>query len=387
MSKKVCVITNYFPPETGAASNRIHHLAQGLSHIGFSVSVLAPLPNYPEGRIFKDYRGKIRHQSRRDGIDVERLWVFASNSKNKLQRLVAMLSYSCSLALFFLRKKLPETVIIQSPPLLVAFTCVFLLRSKKRQLILNVSDLWPIAGLELGALKKGFYYRILERIEHYNYKNVNLVLGQSQEILDHVKQCVTGQKTFLYRNYPVFKIPDTPERLENTGKLKVVYAGLLGVAQGILNLCEHLDYHQVEFHIYGSGAETTPIKNFIATNNMLPIRYHGSLKREELHKALVKYDMAIVPLSTRIYGSVPSKIFEFAKLGLPILYCGGGEGESIVKEHQLGWVVPPGDFERINEAMRTIESPTQQMRDSIKMKAEKHFNFEYQLQHLQQLIQ
>ena len=65
-------------------------------------------------------------------------------------------------------------------------------------------------------------------------------------------------------------------------------------------------------------------------------------------------DVAIVPLKTRIYGSVPSKIFEYTALGFPILYCGGGEGGTIVSENNLGWVANVGDFETLNNCLSEI---------------------------------
>ena len=51
--KDVLIISNYFPPEIGAASNRIFQLAGGLSK-EHSVSVICPLPNYPTGKVFED---------------------------------------------------------------------------------------------------------------------------------------------------------------------------------------------------------------------------------------------------------------------------------------------------------------------------------------------
>ena len=151
------IITSYYPPEIGAASNRIYHLSEGLKQ-NYNVTVVTQLPNYPTGKIFKDYKRKFLSKSYQDGIVVNRLWVYPSVSKNKIVRLFAMLSYSFSLIWFFIWHRIPNKVIIQSPPLLVSFTCLLFLRSKKRQLILNVSDLWPSAGLELGALKKGIGY-------------------------------------------------------------------------------------------------------------------------------------------------------------------------------------------------------------------------------------
>ncbi|MFT6730494.1 MAG: hypothetical protein ACJA1H_001818, partial [Glaciecola sp.] len=158
MKKDVLIITSYFPPEIGAASNRIFQLANGLQQHDFNVTVLTPLPNYPTGKIFDGYTVKFRHVSEENNITINRLWIYASNSKNKLLRLMAMLSYSFSLIWFFIWNKIPKTVIVQSPPLIVAFTSMLFLSTKNRNLILNVSDLWPIAGLELGALKKNFSY-------------------------------------------------------------------------------------------------------------------------------------------------------------------------------------------------------------------------------------
>jgi glycosyltransferase involved in cell wall biosynthesis len=386
--KNILIITSYFPPETGAASNRIFHLAEGLKSHNFNVSVLTPLPNYPTGQIFKDYKGKFKHSSTENGILIHRLWIFASNSKNKLLRLIAMLSYSFSLVWFFMWNKIPKTVIVQSPPLLVAFTCMLFLKSKKkRHLILNVSDLWPIAGLELGAFKKNFSYKMLERIEHFNYKKADLVLGQSEEILTHVTSIYPNKKTFLYRNYPDFSSPELNYK-PTTGKLKMVYAGLLGIAQGIYKLCQELDYNTIEFHIYGSGAEQAKIETYILNHPELPIVYHGQVSRNELHNVLLQYDITIIPLLKRIYGSVPSKIFEYAKLGLPMLYFGGGEGETIIKKHELGWVAEAGNYQNLNAIINSIESDmiSKAIRQKIIKNGSEEFNFEYQLDRLKEII-
>ncbi|MTE27219.1 glycosyltransferase family 4 protein [Winogradskyella ouciana] len=352
--EELMIITSYFPPEIGAASNRIYHLAEGLRS-SYKVSVVTPLPNYPTGRIFSDYKGKYKSKTLENGIEVNRIWLYASKSKNKFIRLFAMLSYSISLVWFFTWNKIPKKVIVQSPPLLVAFTCMFFLRSKKRKLILNVSDLWPSAGLELGALKNNFSYSILKKLEQFNYKNADLILGQSNEILSHIEQITKKPELFLYRNYPNIPVNNISENHSDTKKIKIVYAGLLGVAQGILKLCENLDYDNIELHIYGSGAEEEDVKSYIETNKELPIFFYGRVDRSVLHQELKKYDVAIIPLLNRIYGSVPSKIFEYAKLGLPMLYFGGGEGESVISKHKLGWIAEAGNYTELNSIINSIK--------------------------------
>lgn len=379
--KNILIITSYYPPETGAASNRIFHLSEGLQKHNFKVSVITPLPNYPTGKIFDDYKGIFSQTSTENNITIHRLWIYANNSKNKLLRLFAMLSYSFSLVWFFIWNKIPEKVIIQSPPLLVAFTCIFFLRSKNRKLILNVSDLWPIAGLELGALKNNFSYRILEKIERFNYKKADFILGQSEEILTHIKSIFPKKETFLYRNYPNFEAPEININKTSEKKIKMVYAGLLGIAQGVFKLCENLNYNNIEFHIYGAGAEQKLIESFIIENPSLPIIYHGEISRALLHKELLKYDITIVPLLNRIYGSVPSKIFEYARLGLPMLYFGGGEGVTIVEKHNLGWVAKVSDYNTLNNVISTITKDNLNIRlkEKIKKVANQKFNFNHQL--------
>ena len=379
--KDILIITSYFPPESGAASNRIFHLSEGLQKRQYHVSVLTPLPNYPTGKIFEAYKGKFKQASTENDIKIHRLWIYASNSKNKLLRLFAMLSYSFSLVWFFMWHKVPKTVIIQSPPLLVAFTSVLFLRSKKRKLILNVSDLWPIAGLELNVFKKNFSYRLLERIEKYNYKKADIIFGQSEEILEHIKCLFSKKETYLYRNYPDFEIPKIETKTLSNEKIKLVYAGLLGIAQGIYSLSNQLNYSNIEFHIYGAGSEQIKIENFINKNPELPIFYHGEITRKELHKELLKYDITIIPLLNRIYGSVPSKIFEYAKLGLPMIYFGGGEGEKIIENNGLGWVANAGDYNDLNKTISAITKAdlSIEYKKQIRQKADEKFNFKKQL--------
>lgn len=385
MKQSLGIISFYYPPEMGAASNRIHQMAMGLKD-DFDVTVITPLPNYPKGRIFKDYRGKLSSTEISEGIRIKRLWVLATNSKLKIPRLLGMLSYSLSLCIYFITHKPPKTVIVQCPPLLMAFTCVLFLR--KRKIILNISDLWPLVGKELGVLKPGIYYNWLLKIEQFNYNNSNLILGQSEEIIDRVNTIAPRALTFLYRNYP--KIESRIHHVEKSSPLplKIVYAGLLGHAQGILKLCQSLNYDYIEFHIFGAGPEASDIKNWINGHSALPVYYHSEIKRSQLHATLTHYDLAIIPLVKPLFGSTPSKIFEYASIGLPLLYFAGGEGQSIVANHRLGWVVECGNYNALNQRITQIAKTglNTMNRNELRDRALALFDFEAQLNHLKTLI-
>lgn len=354
--QEILIISNYYPPEKGAAANRIEQMALQLQKNKYSVSVVCPLGNYPNGVLFPEYKGKFSVTENQNGIRVKRLWIYPSNSKNKAKRLLSIVSFATVMVFYLLFKKTPKKVVVQSPPLLLSFLSVAILSLKRKKIILNVSDLWPMAALELNALNKGsLSHKVSLFMERFIYKNATVLLGQSQEILDHVYTLFPNKIGFLYRNYPNH---DENQALTTSteSKIKMFYAGLLGVAQGVHTLCQHikLENTPIELHIFGDGAEKKEIEDYLQHHPNQPIFFHRMMDRKTLHTTLKSFDIAIVPLTTRIYGSVPSKIFEYGSFGFPILYFGGGEGETIVKENDLGWVVPVGDYTALNAQIQEI---------------------------------
>ena len=71
--EEILIVSNYYPPEKGAAANRIEQLALKLNENGYKVSVICPLANYPEGRLFSEYKGKFSVTENRENITVKRL--------------------------------------------------------------------------------------------------------------------------------------------------------------------------------------------------------------------------------------------------------------------------------------------------------------------------
>jgi glycosyltransferase involved in cell wall biosynthesis len=390
--KEILIISNYYPPEKGAAANRIEQLALKLHQNNYKVSVICPLGNYPKGELFPEYKGKFSVTENRDDIIVKRLWIYPSVSKNLVIRIISVLSFSLSLFFYLLFKKTPEKVVVQSPPLLLSFISVFVLSLKNKKIILNISDLWPLAAIELKALKENsFSHKFSLFLERFIYKKTTLILGQSDEIITHVKSLFPDKKCFLYRNFPDHKIEAFDLTLEENQPIKIFYAGLLGIAQGVLELCEKIDVTslqdgKIELHLFGDGAEKSQIEALLSSEKGKNIFFHGMMERHELHEKLKTFDVAIVPLKVRIYGSVPSKIFEYGSLGFPILYFGGGEGESILEENNLGWVASVENYTELNNKIQLISKMSKlelfEMKKRIFEESKKAFNLDNQMTYL-----
>lgn len=350
---KLIILSQYFVPEMGAPQNRLFELTKGLIKLGWQVQVVSAMPNYPTGKIFKSHKNRFTQTDWIEGIEVKRFWLYPSNSSRIFPRIVSMLSFSFTslFSVFFIRSKRPVYLLVESPPLTLAFSGWLLSVFSKTKLILNISDLWPLSAKELGAIKEGGLYNLLVRLETFLYKKASICVGQSQEIVRHIEKEVPG-KAYLFRN-GVDTHRFEERKFNPSNRNKLVYAGLLGVAQGILSICKNIDFKSLnaEFHIYGNGAELDSIISFQNDNPTRGITYQGILKRDELPDVLSSYGGALIPLVKNIYGAVPSKIYEAMAAGLPIIFSGEGEGAVIIKKANAGWVNSPGNWEELQDSI------------------------------------
>src|SRR5437867_13006019 len=91
---RVRFVTQYYPPETGAAPARAAHFARALARAGHQVRVVTGLPNHPSGTLHPEYAQVRRVSEQRDGIAVERVWLFATPRKTPATRLWNHLTFA-----------------------------------------------------------------------------------------------------------------------------------------------------------------------------------------------------------------------------------------------------------------------------------------------------
>jgi glycosyltransferase involved in cell wall biosynthesis len=380
----------------GAPQSRLYETAIGLKQRGWDVCVVTAMPNYPTGKIFDAYRGKFSVSDKMDGIDVIRYALYASNSKKSLPRIISMLSFTAAVlfSLLKLRRFKPDYIFTESPPLTLALSGLILARLCGARHIMNVSDLWPLSAYKLGAISKGFIYNRLESLERYLYKNSYACTGQSREIVSQLTES-GSRKAHLYRNgvdASRFSHLRAAAEAGTTQKLRIVYAGLLGVAQGILDICNNIDFAALgaEFHIYGEGAEKQDLVSYLQQHPDKGICLHPSVKRENIPATLIQYDVTIIPLIKPIFGAIPSKIYEAMAAGLPIIFTGGGEGAEIINEYKTGWVCEPSDFVAIGNKIRELATMDRTLLDEIRTNctsAARHvFSREIQIERLNEFL-
>lgn len=337
-------------------------MAEGLKAEGHEVDVLTSLPNYPKGKIFDGYRGCVSRKEEHNGVQLFRYWIYATVSRNPLARIINMFSFAIIIWLFAFKRKTArayDMVIIQTPSLVVAASSMKLFKGVfGRRCVLNVSDIWPLTAVDMGAMKEGSSsYRFMRKCELFLYRKCDAVLGQSQEILDHVAEEMhrcgieTDAKLFLYRNLQRYEL--SYDHKTKNDPFKVVFSGMLGVAQDVAGIVRNVPFRQlgVEFHIFGGGNQLAEIEAWCASHPDSNVFPHGFVPKEQIAGCLRAMDASIIPLATRIRGAVPSKLYDILPQGLPVLYAGGGEGAAFVESRAIGYTCTPGDYAALTETI------------------------------------
>ncbi len=359
---KIVVLTQYFPPEIGAAPNRLSALAQGLTSAGHKVTVLTAMPNYPMGRYYPGYGGLVRRENH-NGSTVIRTFIYPAQSAGMVKRLLCYFSFVfSSVALGGLLLDEPDYILTESPPLFLGISGFLLSRWKRARWIFNVSDLWPESVVRLGALKPGLALRLSEWLEAFYYRHAWLVSGQSSEIVQNIKKRFPSVPTFYLPNgvdtqkfRPDCGTPETRALLSSKPGCVVLYAGLHGLAQGLEQIIEAADQlrddSSISFVLVGDG----PVKRALVTEaearGLTNIKFLDPVPQDQMPALVAAADIVLVPLKMHIPGAVPSKLYEAMSSGRALVAIASGEAADIVSRNKVGVVVAPGDTQGFTRSL------------------------------------
>jgi colanic acid biosynthesis glycosyl transferase WcaI len=367
---KIVFLTQYFPPEIGAAPNRISQLVSRFIVRGHDVTVLTAMPNYPVGKTYPGYGGFVRRETQ-DGARIIRCYIYPTQKANYLSRLTNYFSFVLSSALIGIAL-LPRAdyLVVESPPLFLGITGFLLSRLKRMRLIFNVSDLWPESAVRLGLVSsRGFAYRVSEWLERFCYEHAWLVSGQSRSILSSIVERFRGIPTYHLSNgvdVDRFSATRRTERarafLNGDGRCVALYAGLHGIAQGldqVLEAAQKLNCDGCTIVLIGEGPEKGALVERARQQHLTNVKFFDPVQATEIPALVASADIVLVVLKMHIPGAVPSKLYEAMASGRPVILVADAEAAEIVRSHNTGIVVEPGDIAGLAEAIqRLAASPT-----------------------------
>ncbi len=363
---RLLILTQYYPPETGAPQNRLSDLARRLARRGHAVTALTAMPNYPKGRIFDGYRGRLVFREILDGVRVLRTWIYATPGKGFAVRLLNYFSFVATSLLFGSgRIGRQDVVLVESPPLFLGITGWILARLSGARLVFNVSDLWPASAVALGMVRNRALIGAAERLELFFYRAARLVTGQTRGIVDDIRRRCPGSPVLLYTN-GVDTAAFGPEAGRARAEIRrrhglaedafvAGYAGLHGLAQGLDILLDAAKRApQVVFALWGDGPVKADLQARAA--GLANVRFFPTLPSRDVPGLLSSFDAAVVPLKKDplFQGALPSKMFEAMAAARPLLLAVDGEARALVERAGAGLCVPPEDGGALAEAVERL---------------------------------
>tara|TARA_B100000795_G_scaffold269468_1_gene258920 strand:- start:12558 stop:13787 length:1230 start_codon:yes stop_codon:yes gene_type:complete len=365
---KLAILTQYYPPETGAPQNRLHSLSKNMIACGYDVTVFTGMPNYPNMEVGEGYKKKWRSSEVIDEVKVYRSWLFVSKNPSIIFRLMNYFSF-CATSFFrmLVNMKRSEVIICESPPLFLGITAVLISRIKRTPLVFNVSDLWPKSAEELGLIKNKFIIRITTLLEEWIYKKSTAICGQTQGIVEDIQSRFPEKPIYWFPNGVDAELIErdfslTPSLRKEYGingqTLVIGYAGIIGHAQGleiIISAAKVLSNQDVLFLLAGSGPVLSSLQEMVKAEGLQNIMFIGSFPKEKMLEVIATFDLAFVPLkkSKLFLGAIPSKIFENLALKKPLLLGVDGEAKALfIEQGKAGLFYEP---ENSTELIKAIE--------------------------------
>ncbi|MER3445455.1 MAG: glycosyltransferase WbuB [Candidatus Dadabacteria bacterium] len=365
---KVLYVSQYFPPEMGAPSARVHELSKYWVRLGHEVTVLTGFPNHPTGEVPTEYKKKMKKlviSEEVDGIKVIRTWLYPIPNRKAYERILNYGSFFISAAIAGSFIKKPDVIIATSPPLLVGLSGYWVSLIKGVPFVFEVRDLWPESVAATEMLKRdSISIRLLDNIASFLYRKCNKIAVVTEAIRDNLirNRGIQSHKIMVVENgvetnlfSPYFHRNVIKGQLGLERKFIVSYIGTIGVSHAlevVLEVAKVLK-NKIEnliFLIVGEGAEKERLIRIKEEQKLSNVVFFDKQPKERVPLFINASDVCLVLLKkTEIFKTVlPSKMLEFMSCGRPIILGVDGQAKKILEEANCGIYVEPENIEALS---------------------------------------
>jgi glycosyltransferase involved in cell wall biosynthesis len=358
------ILTQYYPPEIGAPQIRLRSLARELGRNDIHVEVLTAMPNYPEGKVFPGYSGKLALREEIDGVSVRRSWVYAGTGKSARIRLANYLSFTFTALLAALSGPRPDVLFVESQPLSLGIVAIAMKWLRGVPYVYNVPDLQIDVAQQMGFMSNRALLGIAKRLEDFFLRQSWKISTVTHRFIEHFEDrgLPRGQISFLPNGADSdFLKPREPcdallSKWGLHGKKVFLYVGTHAYYHRLDVLIEAAtllrDHSDIAFLMVGSGPERARLEQ-MAAERKLPNVVFGQSPYEEMDRL---YSIAFASVATLrnmkvAEGMRLSKIFPALSCGVPVIYAGFGEAAELLEDSGCGVVIPPEMPDLLAEAI------------------------------------
>ncbi|MEZ5411893.1 MAG: glycosyltransferase family 4 protein [Acidimicrobiales bacterium] len=366
---RLLLICQYYPPEVGAAANRVAAFARLWQQAGHDVEVMTGLPNHPDGRIKPGYRPGRRIEN---GLPVIRAWLLPAPAGSFVKRTVGQVTFMVTaLAAALRRGRRPDAVVVSTPGFFSIFTGFALRLVWRRPLVLDVRDLWPGFARSYGVVGATWPLVPFEWLERWAYRHADLVFTVSDGLVDQivdagadpasVRLIPNGADVDLFEDADTSVI-DLRDHIGVPDKPLVGYLGNHGRVHGLETLVEaagHARDAGLHFVMVGDGPAKEAAIEHARSLGIDNISWLDPVGRDQVPAVLTQVDLCVSTVADipALGAAIPAKVFDYFLARRPVVASAVGEQRHRI-EAMGGVVCHPGDADGLAAAIReVIERP------------------------------
>ncbi len=363
---RIVILTQYYPPEP---IPKPHELARGLTDRGHEVTVITGFPNYPAGRLYPDTRFRLWKWDMVDGIRVLRVPHYLDHSSSAVRRVLNYGTFAVTASVLGSALSGPADVMYaECPPLTIGLVAWFLGRVRRTPFLYGVNDLWPESIEVTGMVRNQGFLRFIGRLERFVYKRASAIAVISNGVKQNlVGKGVPPEKVHVIPHwadeslyYPIPPDPGVAQDLGMAGRFNVVFAGHLGLAQGldvVLDAAKELsDLTDVQFVLVGDGTDAERLRRVAGERGLNNVRFLGRQPAARMPHIFAISDVLLVHLRDepvfRI--TIPSKTIAYMACGRPVLMAVEGDAADLIRETGAGVICRAGDGKELAETVRQL---------------------------------
>ena len=213
-----------------------------------------------------------------------------------------------------------------------------------------------------------FLNLVLKKVEHYTFKTANHINVVSEGFQKYISKHYFGKKSSVFTNgidpeFMNFQLINQKmnRQKSKTDLIHITYAGNVGAGQALEKIVPQLALElksKVVFKIVGSGSRIRLLKNKVEELQIKNVVIIDPIQRSKLMIEYQNADILFIHLNDiRAFEKVlPSKIFEYAATGKPILAGVNGYARQFLLENVSNCsVFQSGNIKEAVEAIKTID--------------------------------
>lgn len=357
MAKRILVYTNHYFPE----NFKVNDIVQHLDDQEYYVKVITGIPNYPTGKIFKNYGYFKKNNETKGNVKIRRLPLITRGNGSSFRLILNYLSYFFSVLIYTIHlilfnKKYDMIFVHHTSPLFIAISpCLYKIFNKQVKMILWDLDIWPESLEATGVIKNNKILKKVKKLVEIIYNKFDVILVGSNSFVQIVKKRV--------RNIPVVYFPNWAEDIfvgtlinkgqlkTQTENLKIMFAGNIGEAQDVYSILKLIDKcrdKHIDWIFVGDGRMKNWLERELNLISILgEINFLGSHSVQKMPFFFKQADIMLLSLKNDDIFSktVPAKLQAYLASAKPVFGMISGESKKIIIDSGAGWCSNSGDIE------------------------------------------